>query len=398
MKWWRKIWILAVLAAVVGAVIYGFMPGPVSVDTATAVRGPLRVAIEEEGRTRVKDRFVISAPVAGFAARIELEAGDAVAKGAVVAMLEPLRAQALDPRTRAEAEARLSAAQADLRAAGERVDSAKADAEYAASELGRTKALHEKGFASKDDLESAQASARRTAAELRSAQFNAKVAAFKVQEARSALRYAAAENRGARHRRVSVRTPVEGRVLKVYHKSEGVVPGGAELIEVGDPAALEVEVDLLSRDSVRVGPGTRVLLERWGGAPALEGRVRVVEPQAFTKVSALGVEEQRVHVISDIVSPRDMWERLGDGYRVDASFVVWEGEDVLQVPTSALFRHGEGWAVFVVERGKARLRAVEAGHRSGLQAEILSGLKKGETVITHPDRSVEDGTRVKKRS
>jgi len=396
-KWWRKIWLAAVAAVVLGAVMYGFVPRPVPVEVAEAKRGPLAVTVEEEGRTRVKDRFVISAPVAGFARRIGLEAGDRVAKGDVVAVLEPLRAQALDPRSRDEARARLRAAEAALEAARQRARAAGADAGYAASELARVKALEEKGFASRDDMERAEAAARRTAADLRSAEFNAEVAAFDVEAARSALRFYGAEGPGEGQREVLVRAPVDGLVLKVYRKSEGAVAAGQELVEVGDPKALEVEADLLSDDSVRVGPGTRVLMERWGGEPALEGRVRVVEPGGFTKVSALGVEEQRVRVISDIVSPRELWERLGDGYRVDASFVVWEGQDVLQAPTSALFRHGDGWAVFVVEGKRARLRAVQAGHRSGLYAEIASGLKEGETVITHPDRSVEDGVRVRRR-
>lgn len=397
MKWWRKIGLAALAAAVAAAVVYGFMPRPVPVDTAKAARGPLRVAVEEEGKTRVKDRFVISAPVAGIARRIELEAGDPVAKGHTVAELEPMRSAVLDPRARAEAVARLRAAEASLKAAEQRAAAAKADAEYAGSELARVRGLQQKGFASRDDLERAEANARRTGADLRSAEFGVKVAAFEVEEARTALRYSAAEEAAGPTRRVLIRTPVDGRVLKVFHKSEGVVAAGAELLEVGDPAALEVEVDLLSEDSVRVGPGTRVLFERWGGEPALEGRVRIVEPAGFTKVSALGVEEQRVHVISEIVSPRRTWERLGDGYRVEASFIVWEGTGVLQVPSSALFRHGEGWAVFVVKDGKARRRAVETGHRSGLSTEITSGLEEGETVITHPDRSIEDGTRVRQR-
>jgi HlyD family secretion protein len=397
MKWWRKIGLVAVAAAVVAAVVYGFMPRPVPVETAKASRGPLRVTVEEEGKTRVKDRFVISAPVAGFARRIGLEAGDPVAKGDTVAELEPARPSVLDPRTRAEAAARLRAAEASLKAARQRAAAARADAEYAASELSRVRGLQQKGFASLDDLERAEASARRTGADLRSAEFGVKVAAFQAEEARMALDYSMAEEEKGPGRRVLIRTPVDGRVLRVFHKSEGVVAAGTELLEVGDPAALEVEVDLLSEDSVRVAPGTRVLLERWGGQPALEARVRVVEPAGFTKVSALGVEEQRVHVISEIVSPQSTWQRLGDGYRVEASFVLWEGAGVLQVPSSALFRHGEGWAVFVVEAGRARRRAVETGHRSGLSTEITSGLKEGETVITHPDRSVEDGTRVRPR-
>jgi len=196
---------------------------------------------------------------------------------------------------------------------------------------------------------------------------------------------------------VAVRAPAGGRVLKVLRKSEGVVGAGEPLLEIGDARALEVAVEVLSADAVRIAPGTRVLFERWGGPVPLEGRVRVVEPTAFTKVSALGVEEQRVRVIAGITSPRQLWERLGDGYRVEASFILWEGEDVLQVPASALFRYQQGWAVFVEEGAFARRRLVQVDHRNGLAAEILSGLAEGERVIVHPDDSVEDGKAVQPR-
>ena len=193
---------------------------------------------------------------------------------------------------------------------------------------------------------------------------------------------------------MAVRAPTAGRVLKVFHESEGVVDAGAPLLEVGDPRALEVEVDVLSEDAVRIQPGMRVLFERWGGPLPLEGRVRVVEPVGFTKVSALGVEEQRVLVIADIVSDVRQWERLGDGYRVEARFLLWEGEGVLQVPATAVFPVDGGWAVFVLEDGRARRRAVTVGHRNGVAAEVLDGLVAGDPVVVHPDRGLEDGARV----
>jgi HlyD family secretion protein len=247
------------------------------------------------------------------------------------------------------------------------------------------------------EFEQAETDARLAGARLRSLGFAVDVARFELEAARTALLYSAAEGTGGLKRRVAISSPVHGRVLKVQHESEGVVAAGEALIEIGDPRALEVEVEVLSDDAVRIGPGTRVLLERWGGAGPLEGRVRAVEPAGFTKVSALGVEEQRVLVISDIVSPPERWERLGDGYRVEARFILWEGEDVLQAPSSALFRHEEGWAVFVMKNGRALRRQVETGRRSGLSAEVLSGLSEGEMVIPHPDRSIEDRTRVKLR-
>jgi HlyD family secretion protein len=193
---------------------------------------------------------------------------------------------------------------------------------------------------------------------------------------------------------VAVRSPVAGRVLKIPHKSEGPVGAGEALIEIGDPRALEVEVDLLSADAVRVHPGTRVLFERWGGDGPLQGEVKRVEPAGFTKISALGVEEQRVWAIVAFTSPRPAWQRLGDGYRVEASFIVWSGRDVLQVPASALFRDRAQWAAYVVESGRARKRRLRPGAGNGLQTQVLSGIAAGERVIAHPDDRVHEGARV----
>jgi HlyD family secretion protein len=196
---------------------------------------------------------------------------------------------------------------------------------------------------------------------------------------------------------LAVVAPVAGRVLAVPHESEGVVQPGQPLIEIGNPATLEVLVEVLSTAAVKIRPGARVLLDRWGGPGTLEGRVRVVEPAGFTKVSALGVEEQRVRVLADIVSPAEQWQSLGDGYRVEAAFVLWEGKDLLLAPTSALFRKGEGWALYVAEGGRARLRSVKVGERNGLDARILDGLKAGDQVIAHPDEKIVEGVRVKAR-
>jgi HlyD family secretion protein len=387
---------LTIIAVIIGL---GFVPRPVLVTTVPAQRGPLQVTVEEEGRTRVIDRFVISAPVAGFSRRIELKVGDPVQQGQVLAWLEPLRAQVLDPRSRAEAESRAAAARAALQSAEESVQAADADARYAAAELERLERLYETRIISFEALQQAQTSARRTQANLQSARFNVQVARYELQAAEAALRFSAAERENGvdAPETVAVRAPVGGRVLKIIHESEGVVQSGQALLELGDPRSLEVEVDVLSRDAVRIEPGTRVLLDRWGGAGLLEGAVRTVEPVGFTKVSALGVEEQRVLVIVDISSPPELWERLGDGYRVEAAFVLWEQDDVLQVPSSALFRHGGGWALFVVEDDRARLREVEIGRRSGLAAQILSGIDEGSIVVAHPGDAVSDRTRVRPR-
>ena len=397
MKWRRRLGLLVFAAAVIAALVWGFMPKPVLVETQPAVRAPLQVTVEEEGKTRVVDRFVVSAPAAGFARRVELDVGDVVRRGHVLLTLDPLRSTVLDPRARAEAQARVAAAEAALKAAKENVDAAAADASYWKTQLARSRELHESGTISDEELNQAEADSRRTHANLRSAEFSVDVARHDLQAAQTALRHSAAQQAGKPAETVAVHAPVGGSVLKVLHESEGVVNAGDSLLEIGNARHLEVVVELLSADAVRTGPGTRVLLERWGGEHPLEGRVRTVEPFGFTKISALGVEEQRVLVIAGIVSPPQEWERLGDGYRVEAKFVLWEEDNVLQVPSSSLFRRGDEWAVFVVNAEHARLRTVQLGRRSGLTAQVLSGIEAGDLVITHPDDEIEDGLEVQPR-
>ncbi len=391
----RWIVIAGVLAAVALAVAYGFLPRAVLVDTGSARTGPFRVVVAEEARTRVVDRYVISAPVAGYLRRIVLDPGDDVAKGQRVATLEPLRAEVLDPRRLAEAGARVRSAEDALRSAREKARAAAAADEYAGTRLGRTRRLHETGVATREALDQAETEALRASAERRSADFSVAVASHELEAARTALRYSAA-GEGGTERQVVMASPVSGSVLAVRRKDEGVVAAGEPLLEVGDRNRLEVVAEVLSEEAVRIRPGMRVLFERWGGRAPLEGKVRIVEPSGFTKVSALGVEEQRVNVISDLVAPKEE-DRLGDGYRLDARFLLWEGDAVLQVPSSALFRHGEGWAVFRVEAGKAAVRPVEAGRRGGMDTEILSGLSEGDRVILYPDDRIGEGVRVRIR-
>jgi HlyD family secretion protein len=395
---WRKYggWIaLGVLT--LAALVYGFWPQPVLVEAVAATRGPLQVTVLEEGKTRVRERYVISAPVAGYARRIEMHVGDGIAREQVLLELEPMRSAVLDPRSRAEAQARVAAAEAALAAAQQRAQAAVAEAEYARTEYKRIGELCTENCASKDEQDRAAARARMAEANQRSAEFNVEVARHDLNAARTALRYSAARDDNQPRELVRIKAPIAGRVLKIPRESEGVVVAGQALMEIGNPRALEVEVDVLSDDAVRIKPGMRVLFERWGGEPALEGSVRTVEPVGFTKVSSLGVEEQRVLVIADLTSPPEVWERLGDGYRVEARFVLWEGADVLQIPQSALFKHGEGWAVFALNDGRAVLHGVDVGQRNGLYAQILAGLQAGDQVITHPDASVDDGTRVRVR-
>lgn len=392
-------WIVVILitAGVISAIAYGFLPKPVSVDLMKVSRGPFRVTVEEEGKTSVKDRFVLSAPVAGFKRRIKLDVGDRVQKGQTLVEIEPLKSTLLDPRTRAAAEAAVSSAEASLKVEEERVKAATADTEYTAKNFERIKKLFEGGYVARDALEQAEAGAKRTEANLLSAKAAVKVAKSELDRALTALRHSAAEDTRAQGKIVMIQAPINGSILKIYRESEGVVQSGEPLIDIGDPEKLEVKVEVLSADAVKIRPGTPVLFERWGGPSTLSGKVRVVEPAGFTKISSLGVEEQRVSVIVDILSALKGEQRLGDGYRLEASFIIWEGQDVLQVPASALFRRQDGWAVFVVKKNEAFKREVRVGQRTGLAAEILSGLSEGEEVISHPDNSIQEGTRIRPR-
>jgi HlyD family secretion protein len=384
--------LIAVL--IIGLLIWGFWPQPVLVETIAAKRAPLTITIEEEGRTRVIDRYVISAPVDGVTCRLHLKVGDPVEQGQVLLGITPLESQVLDPRSRAQAQAQVAAAESALRAAEEQARAASAAAQLSIIEHQRLQPLKDKGMVSQDAFDRAATEVQTRAAARRSADFNVEVARYELQAARTALEYSA----GTTHEpsdRVPVRSPITGRILKVAHECEGPVGTGEALLEVGDPSALEIEVDVLSADAVKIKPGIKVLFDRWGGEQPLEGIVRLVEPVGFTKISALGVEEQRVLIISDFTSPADQWQRLGDGYRVEARFILWHNENVLQVPASSLFRYNDDWALFVVENSRAKRRGVEVGQRNGLIAQIIEGVKEGETVINHPSDEVEDGRRVK---
>ena len=382
---------------VTAGLVLGFMSRAVPVDIATVTRAPLTVSVEEEGKTRVRERYQVAAPVAGYVRRIDLKAGDAVAAGQVLAVIEPARAVALDPRTRAQAQAQVSAAQAALAVAQQNERAARSAAELARQERIRAESLQQANFLSAQALDAARSAETRAVAEQQASAHAVKVARFELDMARAAVANAARLQAGGSAEVFQVHTPVAGRVLKVLHESEGAVAAGQPLLEIGNPASLEVEVEVLSTHAVKIAPGSKVILDRWGGEQAVQGVVRVVEPSGFTKVSALGVEEQRVRVIVDFTSPREAWQRLGDGYRVEARFVLWEGDDVLQLPTSALFRHGNGWAVFAVENGRARLTLVETGQRAGLATQLVSGLDSGARVVSHPDDTLADGSRVKPR-
>jgi HlyD family secretion protein len=377
----------------IGAVL-GLRPQPVPIDGAAVTRGPLVVAIEEDGMTRVKDRFLVSTPVTGSLSRLGLEPGDLVKAGDALAEIAPAQSPLLDKRTRAEAEARLGAALSALGQAQAQVSRARVQKELAEQELSRTTRLQQGGSATAQALEQATFSLRMRDEEVSSAEFGSKVATEEVRVARVTL---GRDTGLTADRHVDVLSPVSGRVLRVHQKSAGVVQAGTPLLEVGDPAALEIVVDLLTTDAVHVLPGTSVVIQGWGGEGALAARVRRLEPSAFTRPSALGVDEQRVNAIIALSDPYSRWSALGDGYRVEARIVLWQGEQVLKVPQGAVFRRGNGWAVFRVEGGVAKLTTVTIGHRGEAEAEISSGLSEGATVAVHPGDRVKDGVRVEPR-
>lgn len=393
----RKLFVIIIIAIVFLATVYGFFPKAVEVDLVAVTRGPLQVTIEEEGRTRLKERFVITAPTAGYMERIWAKVGNPVQKGQTVVVLEPLRSQALDPRSRAEAQATVKAADASLNAAIEKESAAAADADYLEKRLERLKNLYNKGSIAKDQYDQMEAEAKKSRAVARSAKAAIDVARSDVERTKTLLKNFAATDKTAASHKISVTTPVSGSIFRIYRESEGAVNIGEPLLDIGDVKNLEVRTEVLSSDAVKINPGTAVFFKRWGGEGTLTGVVRTVEPAGFTKISSLGVEEQRVLVIADITSPPEVWRALGDAYRLEAHFVVWEGQDVLQVPTSALFRDGIDWAVFVEEKGRARKRLIKVGQRNGLTAEITSGLKEKEKVIAHPDDAISEGSRIRPR-
>lgn len=383
----RKLLYALAGALAVGAIAWGFVPKPLVVEATAVVRGPLQVTADEDGETRAHDRYVISAPVAGRVSRIELHEGDAVQAGQTIAKLWPVP---LSAREREEQLARIQAAEALAREAQERVRHAAAEHEQAKRERIRVERLVHDGFISPQGAEQAQMRESTAASELDAARYRVRSAQADAQAARAALM--ALDGARGEDTVIAVRSPVDGKVLRIPEKSDRVVGVGAPLLVVGDPARLEVTIDLLSTEAVKVRPGMPVLLEGWGGDHPLRPQVRVVEPLAFTKVSALGVEEQRVNVIADFVDPPGS---LGDAFRVEARVVLWSGDDVLKVPVSALFRRGETWNVFVIDGQRARLREVQIGHRGALEVEVVKGLAAGEQVVRHPSNDLADGRRVR---
>ncbi len=372
-------------ALLVALIVVGFIPRPVPVESARVTQGKLRATVNEEGKTRIKQRYVVSAPVAGHLRRIPFKAGaEAIAGQTVVAVIDPVSPAMLDARNRALAEARRDTAAANL-------DKAKEAQRFAASELRRIEKLLAEKSASQQELETAQW--RETAATKDLA-----AAESAVREAETELKEYAVSNGvalSAVPAPVEVVAPASGRILHVFEESSRVVAPGTPLLDIGDPADLEAVIEVLSRDGAAIAPGAKVELEQWGGGESLAARVRLVEPAAFLKVSALGVEEQRVNVVVDFVTPYEQRRNLGDNFRVEARIVVWEAEQALKVPAGALFRRGQNWAAFVLADGRAELRRVTVGRSSGSEMQILDGLKDGEEVILYPGDRVKAGQRVR---
>ncbi|HTR79522.1 MAG TPA: HlyD family efflux transporter periplasmic adaptor subunit [Gemmatimonadaceae bacterium] len=389
---WTRIAVGGLGIALVGGALIVLRQQPFDVDVARVVRGPLDQTVVNEGKSRVRERYTVSAPVAGTLARIALSEGDPVRPGSVLARLFPLETPLLDPEARKGAEQRLGSAIDAGNEAKAGVTQARIAAAAAKANLTRMQTLAATGGVSAVQLAQAADTVHLMDAALDAAQFASSVADHQVEEARAALaRYTPG---AAQAEQVTITSPVQGQVLHVIEKSAGVVTAGEPLLEIGDPHAIELVADVLSQDAVAIRPGMTARVLHWGGNDTLAARVRRIEPSAFTKTSALGVDEQRVNVVLDLDGPPTSASALGDGFAVDVEITVWSMSNVEQIPTSALFREGAAWAVFVVTGGRARIRHVVPGRRGPLQSEIVSGLRPGEVVIIHPGSAVSDGTRV----
>ncbi len=392
--WRRRLPLLGGLG-LVALIVIGLWPRPIPVEVASVSRGPLLVTVDEEGMTRVRNRYIVAAPVAGQLRRIDWKPGAVVEAGqTVLATLEASGADFLDTRTQAQAEARMRGAEAAREAAQAQRERAASAARLFTAEFQRAQKLRTDQVASVQELDAAQMRAETAGQDVRAAEFALKIAEFELQQTKALLQRGASAGVSAGSEPLVVTSPVSGRILRVLQESARVVPAGFALMEIGDPTDLEVRIEALSRDGVTIVPGARVMLEQWGGAEPLSARVRLVEPSAFTKISALGVEEQRVYVIADFVDPVERRPTLGDAYRVEARIVTWEAPDALRAPAGALFQRAGGWQTYAVEGGRAVLRKIKTGRSNGVETEVLDGLAAGDRVIVYPGDKVADGMRV----
>jgi HlyD family secretion protein len=395
---WRKLIPIVIGAAVLVAIISALRPSPIPVEVATVSSGPLTVSVLEEGKTRIRHRYVISPPVAGLLERVELRAGAPIKAGeTVLATIQPQPSSFLDPRSQAEAEARVKATDAARMQRGMQVERAKSALELAEKEMVRAKELKKSGAIATKEWDAAESQVNMLMRELSGAEFAVQVADFEFAQAQAALLMQAKNPATDKVEPYRIVAPVTGFVLNVFEESSRVMTPGTPIMEVGDPNDMEAEIELLSSDAVGVQAGAVVSIEHWGGEKPLRARVTVVEPGGFTKFSALGVEEQRVRVRVDLVDPLPPGKILGDRYRVEARIITWHSDSVLQVPTGALFRRGSDWMTFLVEGGKARIGKVEIAHNNGTAAEVVGGLTQGQIVIVHPPDAVADGQAVRAR-
>jgi HlyD family secretion protein len=382
------------LAALLG-LVWAFTPRPFPVEAVEVKLGRFEQAIEDDGKTRVRERYVISAPIAGRMERVELDPGDLVKRGQVLAVLHPMVPPLIDARAEGELRERVGAAEAAVARSVTAVERGRASLAKATADLERTQALAARSFVSRAQVERDELTVTINARELDALRFEQHAAQHQLELARAALARSRAGWHSGRGEKLEIRSPVDGAVFRVPQENEAAIATGSALIELADPQALEVVVDVLSSDAVQIQAGARARLHHFGGGRELEGRVRRVEPSAFTKVSALGVEEQRVNVIIDFVSPPAEWRSLGDGYRVDARIVIFAADNALTVPVGSIFRDGAGWAAFVIRDGVARKQPIELTRRSSTEALLTKGLAPGERVILYPAERVQDGTKVR---
>jgi HlyD family secretion protein len=392
----RKIVTWLGIAGLAAMVFYALQPRPVEVETGIVKRGALIVHVSEEGKTRIRNRYVVSAPVAGSMRRVALKPGDRVESGkTMLTLIEPGLAPLLDARAKTQAQARVNAAEAARNRANETIEMARTGMKYARSNWERVKSTAEKGTISETDREAFEREAEMKAQEVRAAEFAMQVTEFELAQARAALLQLESPAEGGSP--IELRSPVSGVVLRVQQESATTVTTGTPILEIGDPTDLEIEAEILSRDAVAIQPAADVLVEQWGGDEPARARVRRVEPAAFTKVSALGVEEQRVLVLSDFVEPTAAQKALGDRYRVEVRVAVWQSNDTLLVPSGALFREGNEWKTFLLDGLKARSVTVKAGRTDGKLTQVLEGLKVDDEVLMHPPDTVKNGSEVVKR-
>ncbi|HSI12131.1 MAG TPA: HlyD family efflux transporter periplasmic adaptor subunit [Chthoniobacter sp.] len=395
---WRKYLPYIIGAGAVLLLFNALRPAPLAVEIGTVKHGPLTVSVLEEGKTRIRHRFLITPPVAGYLNRVPLRQGDKIEAGkTVLATIQPQPASFLDPRARAEAEARVKAAEATKMQRETQIDRATAALDLANKELVRARDLKKSGAIAVKEWDTTENQVNILTRELHTAEFGLQVADFEMAQAKAVLTQVqtpATENADP----LKIISPITGYVLNVYEESARMLTAGTQIMEIGDTNDMESEIELLSSDAVGVQPGADASIEEWGGSAPLRGKVTVVEPGGYTKVSSLGVEEQRVKVRIDFVDPLPPGMTLGNRFRVEARIVTWKGDNILQVPTGALFRRGGDWMAFIYEGGKARQVKVEITHNNGVAAEVRSGLKEGQQVLVHPPDAVLEGSSVKPRN